>query len=123
MQISNVMPIAMPIIVLLLSFSLKLFIDRTTTVNDAITSSLELPVDIAFVSLSLIIGFTISPHGDPQLGLLWFCSYLIATIFIVVFWKKSINSYITNGKFFIFGSLNYVISITGLVLSIKLLLG
>lgn len=123
MQISNVMPIAMPIIVLLLSFSLKLFIDRTTTVNDAITSSLELPVDIAFLSLSLIIGFTISPNGDSQLGLLWFCTFLIATIFIVVFWKKSINSYTTGGKFFIFGSVNYVISITGLVLSIKLLLG
>lgn len=115
--------IIMPIVVLGLSFALKMFIDRSTTVNDAICSALELPVDIAFLSISLIVGLTLTPNVDPQQGLAWFGFYICGAIIIVFIWRRSTNIHINSGNFFWLGLLNYLISITGLVFSIKLLTG
>ncbi|GLG82262.1 MULTISPECIES: hypothetical protein [Acinetobacter calcoaceticus/baumannii complex] len=118
-----VLSIILPVIVLVLSFSLKMFIDRQTTAHDAISSALELPVDIIFLSISLIVGFILVPRADTLTGFVWFCAYLILAIVIVFIWRRSTNMHINNGKYIGLGFLNYLLSISSLYFSIKLLTG
>ena len=113
----------MPVLVLGLSFALKLFIDRSTTAPDFIVSTLELPVDITFLSTSLIVGYTIAPSGDPQAGLAWFGFYIFASIFIVFLWRRGIKSFDSGSKVtvvFLAGA-NYFLAITALVNSLSLI--
>ncbi|MCK4935307.1 MAG: hypothetical protein KAR84_00520 [Elusimicrobiales bacterium] len=118
----HALEIIMPIIVLGLAFALKLFIDRTASLPDAISSTLELPVDITFLAISLIVGFTIAPSGETKVGLAWFAFYVLGVIFIVFIWRRSIKCFETNSHktAFFLGALNYLISITAIVHSIKL---
>ena len=108
-----------------LSFMLKLFIDRSTTAPDAIVSTLELPVDITFLSISLIVGYTIAPSGDSKAGLAWFAFYMFAAIFIVFLWRRSIKCFDAGSKkavIFLAGA-HYFLAITALVNSITLITG
>jgi len=117
--------IIMPVVVLGLSFMLKLFIDRSTTAPDAIVSTLELPVDITFLSISLIVAYTIAPSGDSKAGLAWFAFYMFAAIFIVFLWRRSIKSFDAGSRkpvIFLAGA-NYFLAITALVNSINLITG
>lgn len=115
----------MPGVVLLLSFTLKMFIDRSTSGPDAIVSTLELPVDIIFLSISLITGYTLSQGGNPILGFAWFSIYIIGAIIIVVLWRRSIQYFDTNRFILILliATLNYALSITALVHSIGIISG
>lgn len=115
--------IIMPAIVLGLSFFLKMFIDRQTTANDAIGSALELPVDIVFLSISLIVGFILTPKANTLMGFAWFGCYLVLAVLIVFIWRRSTNNHINNGKYVGLGFLNYLLSIFSLYFSIKLLTG
>lgn len=115
--------IIMPTIVLGLSFFLKMFIDRQTSANDAIGSALELPVDIVFLSISLIVGFILMPNANTLLGFAWFGCYLVLAILIVFFWRRSTHNHLNNGKYMGLGFLNYFLSISSLYFSIKLLTG
>jgi hypothetical protein len=115
----------MPVVVLGLSFMLKLFIDRSTTAPDAIVSTLELPVDITFLSISLIVGFTIAPSGDAKAGLAWFAFYMFAAIFIVFLWRRSIKSFDAGGRktVILLAGANYFLAISALVNSVSLITG
>lgn len=113
----------MPMIVLCLSFFLKMLVDRTTTAHNAIDSALELPVDISFLSISLIVGFILTPNSNSILGLAWFSFYIVAAIFIVFIWRRSTERHQKQGHYMFLGFLNYLLSITGLYYSIKLLTG
>lgn len=121
----NSLEIMMPTMVLALSFALKLFIDRTATLPDAISSALELPVDIAFLATSLIVGFTLSSAGDPKLGMAWFGFYLLGTVFIVVLWRRSITLFLAEKHFWslCLGAANYMIAITAIFQSVNFLTG
>jgi hypothetical protein len=46
-----------PVILLVLSFLIKLFIERETNINKYVVALLEFPVDIMFVSTALIISY------------------------------------------------------------------
>ena len=117
--------IIMPIIVLGLAFLLKLLIDRSASIPDAISSTLELPVDITFLAMSLIVGFTIAPLGQAKEGMAWFALYVFGAILIVFIWRRSIKSFESNSHktAFFLGVVNYLISITAIVHSIKLVTG
>ncbi|MBJ2181606.1 MULTISPECIES: hypothetical protein [Pseudomonas] len=115
----------MPAIVLGLSFMLKLFIDRSTTMPQAIESTLELPVDITFLAISLVVGFTISPTGNPREGMAWFAFYMFAAIFIVFFWRRSIKYFdVGHVKSVVcLAGANYLMAIFALVNSVNLVMG
>lgn len=115
----------MPVVVLGLSFMLKLFIDRSTTAPDAIVSTLELPVDITFLSISLIVGFTIAPSGDSKAGMAWFAFYMFAAIFIVFLWRRSMKCFDSGSvkTVIMLAGCNYFMAITALVNSIGLISG
>lgn len=117
--------ILMPGMVLALSFALKLFIDRTATLPDAISSGLELPVDIAFLATSLIVGFTLSSGGDAKQGMAWFAFYLLGTVFVVVIWRRSISLFLSENHFLSLGlgAINYMIALTAIFQSVYFLTG
>lgn len=115
--------IIMPVIILVVSFLLKLLIDRSITLNDLIVSGLELPVDILFVALSLIVGFTLAPNNDVKEGLLWFSSYIAIGVFIVFLWRRSTALYTQQKNYYIFALLNYIFSLSAIVISINLITG
>ena len=61
----SALEIWLPGCILVLAFVLKLFVDRVAGVPDFIAALIELPVDIAFLAISLVAAFTISPSTSP----------------------------------------------------------
>lgn len=123
----NVLEIALPGTILLLSFLLKLFIDRTATVPDFISSIFELPVDVAFLATSLVAAFTLSMSDKVRVGegLVSFVIYVVGSIFIVVFWRRSHRLFLSDkiwSSFFI-TVLGYILCGYGLVHAISIVTG
>ena len=115
--------IILPIILLILAFLFKLLIDRTTTLPLFLKALYELPVDIAFLATSFIIAYIISSPTNAEDGLFRILVYLIGTIMITFFWRRSINCfekdhYLWSGILAVVG---FAFSIYGLVSSIQLL--
>nr|VFK31636.1 MAG: hypothetical protein BECKMB1821I_GA0114274_102537 [Candidatus Kentron sp. MB]VFK75861.1 MAG: hypothetical protein BECKMB1821H_GA0114242_10341 [Candidatus Kentron sp. MB] len=61
-------------ILLAMTYLLKLFLDRSPSLPDAIVAILELPVDVVFFATSLIVGFSISNSDKSEEGIIWFGS-------------------------------------------------
>jgi len=117
--------IALPASLMVLAFLLKLFIDRSTTAPVLIKSLYELPVDMAFLAMSLIVAFTIGSKDNPSKGLLYFILYTVGAIFVVFLWRRSIK-YFEENKNTISGflaALNYSGTLLGAYISIKLVIG
>ncbi len=116
--------IALPASLIFLSFLLKLFIDRSTTAPVLIKSLYELPVDMTFLAMSLIIAYTIGSKESPSEGLFYFIIYTIGAIIIVFLWRRSIKCFEEN-KTVVSGVLaviNYSLSLFGIYISIKLVM-
>ena len=127
--------ILMPILLLALSFVIKLLTDRSVNVFDFLRSLLELPTEIAFLAISLIVAFTISNDSNHGEGLAWFVAFMVGVIMIVFLWRRSeallINTsgtttgFGTNKACFLAGGLailNYLIATSGLIYAIGLLI-
>ena len=120
--ITHHLEIVMPILLLALSFVLKLVVGRNAESLDIISSLLELPVDMIFLSTVLIVGFTLSPSGDARQGLAWFSLYILGAIIVILLWRKSIRksdkgSYISACCL---GGLNYLLSTGALMHSLEI---
>ncbi|HEM8293264.1 hypothetical protein [Providencia sp. SP181] len=113
--------ILLPVVLLALAFFLKLLIDRASTAPIFIQSLMELPVDIAFLAMSFAVAYTIKAGDKFGEGLLLFITYIIATILIVFFWRRS-NACFERDCYifaFILSSVNYIASITGVILALN----
>ena len=118
----NSLEVSLPVVLLVLAFLLKLLIDRASTAPVFIQSLMELPVDIAFLAMSFVIAYTINAGARAGEGLLYFLIYIICSIVIVFFWRRS-NSCFERDNYLMVGvltSLNYVASITGVYMAINL---
>ncbi|PCD05699.1 hypothetical protein CMV16_21960 [Peribacillus simplex] len=124
----------LPIILLALSFCLKLYINREVNKPSVLSAISELPVDVMFVSMAFIISYRIrfSNHVietynngsklilekmDLNAGYGLFGVYIIITIFVIVFWRISIKRMDTQ-KWIAYGilvGLNYIICIVALL--------
>ena len=116
--------IALPVALLVLSFCLKLLIDRTATLPFFIEAVLELPVDIAFLATSLVIAFTIGTPGMVKEGLFAFTLYVIGSIVVVLLWRRS-RGFFEKEKLILsllLAIVNYGISVAALVYSIGLVI-
>ena len=120
----NLIPYVLPIILLILSFLLKLFIDRTVSLPSFISALLELPVDIMFLGLSFIAAFTITYKEKAGIGLLLFLTYLIIAILIIFCWRRAIKAFEASKLSIssLLGILNFLISIPALIFSIILII-
>ncbi|MDW0358388.1 hypothetical protein Q8G38_03570 [Halomonas venusta] len=121
----NSLEISLPVVLLVLAFLLKLLIDRASTAPVFIQSLMELPVDIAFLAMSFVIAYTINAGNKAGEGLLYFLIYIVCSIVIVFFWRRS-NSCFEKDSYVMVGvltSINYLASIAGVYMAINLVTG
>jgi len=90
--------VVLPIILVIIAFLLKLFMDRSATVPLIIRSLYELPVDIIFLAISFAIAATISKVEKRDEGLLLAFVFLVVVLICVVAWRRSILLFETNHK-------------------------
>ena len=81
--------IIMPALLLIMSYLLKIFVDRSASLPDALSAFLELPVDVTFLATSLIVGFSLVKPENSNLGFVWFFGYLIGAFIVVILWRRS----------------------------------
>lgn len=81
--------IALPGVLLLAKFLLKLVVDRSATLPDFISAILALPVDIVFLSASLLAGYVISSPANVKEGLILFIGCICLSLVIVFLWRRS----------------------------------
>jgi len=116
--------IALPGILLLTKFLLKLFVDRTASLPDLISAVFALPVDVVFLSASLLAGHVIaSKAGDVRQGLLWFITCICLSLIVVFVWRRS-ETLFGRDSFWGAGSLalvNIAVSATMLIVALSLL--
>jgi len=120
----NQLGIILPIVLLVLEFMLKLFIDRSTTLPVLIRSVLELPVDISFLATSFVVAFTILSPSNSEEGLVRFVIYLIGTVLVIFGWRRSVACFEQDRRWWSGGLAvaSFALSATGLTLSIGLLM-
>jgi hypothetical protein len=113
----------LPIMLLILQFSFKFFIDKEATLYNFVISIFELPLSIMFLSLSFYAALVMTKIEKVQLGFNWFLITLIATFFCVFFWKRSVKNYENENlkSAFGLGMLNLVISTPLFIYSIIIL--
>jgi hypothetical protein len=113
----------LPFALILITYGLKLFIDQQVDKRIAIKSACELPIDIIFLSISLLIAVIVSNTSNRSEGLLSMLMNFALAIFIVFLSKKSASIY-HNGSSKIWGwlfALNMFLSILSLFISINML--
>lgn len=112
------------ILLLGLSFLLKLFVDRRTDIPIFINAILELPVDINFVGLSFTIAYIIKDINNVGNGLLTFFCYLLVSILTVFLWRKSGWCFETNKYWWtvFLAAINFLLSIILLLKSLELII-
>ncbi|MNL34636.1 hypothetical protein D3C87_1566190 [compost metagenome] len=124
-RVSLSLEILLPGVVLVLSFLMKVVVDRQASIPDFIHSSLELPVDIIFLAISMMIAFIISPQGDKTVGLTLLLVYVCVGIVAVVLWRRS-SFYFAGKKHiptFCWAGINYVITFWIIVNAIETIKG
>lgn len=115
--------IALPGVLLLTKFLLKLVVDRSATLPDLVSAVLALPVDIVFLSASLLAGYAISSPSNVKQGLLLFAGCLCLSLLIVLVWRRSEGQF-TRDKYWgtaALGLVNILMSGATLVFSLTLL--
>lgn len=115
----------LPILLLILAFLFKFLIDQSASLPLFIKATLEFPVDIAFLALSFIVAYSIASQEDSNIGLLMFIVYLICIFLIVFSWRRAEKFFREDNQRWAWGlfTLNMLVSILGLVISINKLVG
>ncbi len=121
----NALEILLPGAILVLAFVFKLFVDRIATAPDFIKALLELPVDIAFLAISLVAAFTISNRSRAAEGLFAFVIYVVVAVLAVVLWRRSLSLFDADNHWSLAGVaiLGYCICVFGLIYAVKLVTG
>lgn len=112
----------LPIVLLVLIFTFKLFIDRRVSWADFIITFLDFPTSVLFVGISFVIAFTISSGEDVGIGLIVFVIYLAGTALVVFFSRRAVT-YFENHRSILSGSLgflSYAICVPAIFYSVKM---
>lgn len=119
----NSLDIILPLILIAITYSLKLFIDQVVDFPATIKSFCELPIDIIFLSISLLVAIAISNSDIRIDGIIYMLCNIVAAIIIVFLSKRSISNFTlsTNNRWKYFLLVNIFISVMSLCISISLL--
>ncbi|MFY3705919.1 hypothetical protein ACOTD8_20340 [Achromobacter dolens] len=115
--------IALPGVLLLVKFFVKLTVDRSASLPDFISAMLALPVDVVFLSASLTAAHVISSPHSLKEGVPIFAACLGLSLLIVFIWRRS-ESQFTKDRYATAGSLglfNVLLSSCALIYSLSLL--
>ncbi len=121
----SALEIFLPAIVLLLSFLMKLFVDRTATIPLAIETTYDLPIDIVFLGLTFCAAFAITNPDHIGPGLVHFSIYICIAVVSIVLSRRSNKLFDESqiGASVIAFLLNFTIAAIALVESIELVSG
>jgi len=111
--------IILPVALLVLSFMVKMSIEREVDLPKALQSLIELPTDIMFLSSSLIIAYILINASDVGNGLLWFIGCVVLSIIVVVLWRKAESQLVKKSWNALWLSIvSYLFAVPTLVLAI-----
>ena len=83
--------IILPVVLLALSFVVKMSIEREVDLPKLLQSLIELPTDIMFLSSSLVIAYALTNKSNMESGLVTFISYIALSILVTLLWRKAEN--------------------------------
>jgi hypothetical protein len=96
---------------------LKFFIDRRATAFNFVTSILEVPINIFFISLALLSALIISGNGDIQKAFMLSLVILFVLPFSIFFWRRSVEYF--EKKYFFWslglGFLNFALALPTII--------
>lgn len=112
--------IGLPGTILGVKFLLKLFVDRTATVVDCVSAVIALPVDVLFLAVSLIAGFTLADPQHAKEGLLLFDIFLGLAVLTVVLWRRADSLFVSDRLVWtaVVALLNFGISVSALFIAV-----
>jgi hypothetical protein len=118
----SALEIVLPIVILVLSFLMKLFVDRSPDLPSLIETTYELPIDIIFLAITFAAAFAITNSAQSGRGLFHFSIYIGLAIIIIVMSRRSNKLFIVDKKtqssaLFV---LNTVIAVVTLLVSMRL---
>lgn len=127
------------LLLLLISFLLKLYINRKPKGMDIVKTLTEIPVDIMFTSTAFIIAYRIAEVGklikeeaiitkelDMNINFIFFIIYLCVTILVIVLWrysKRELNKSVGLKKGLTYFGIAFVISFSALIFALTKLYG
>lgn len=113
--------IILPVALLVLSFLVKMSIEREVDLPKALQSFIELPTDIMFLSSSLVIAYILVNASDVGNGLLWFVGCVVLSIVVVLLWRKAEAQLVKKSWHALWICfVTYLVAIPVLVLSISI---
>ncbi len=114
----------LPLVLLGLQLSLKLFIDRRATAYNFAASILEVPINMFFISLALLAAFIIAGNGNVQKAFVFFLIVLFVLTFSIFFWRRSVEHFEKKYFFWAFGLgfLNLVLALPTIIYLIYFLM-
>ncbi len=124
------------LLLLILAFCLKVYLNRTPSLVDYLKACCELPVDIMFMNIAFIISYRIAQTNiwiknkatiteEMNGNFSYFVIYLVMTIGVIVLWRyadKSLNEQKLK-KFTIFTIISYIIALGAMFFALVKLYG
>lgn len=126
------------LLMLVLSYVLKTYLNRQPNKVDKVKSLSEVPVDIMFTSTAFIIAYLVAKDGklnatentngqglDMNNSLLYFVVYVLGTIGVILLWRKCEDeiSKPNNGEAFKYIGIEFLISVIALFYALIKLYG
>jgi hypothetical protein len=115
--------ILLPFILLLFASLLKLAIDQAIDNTNSIEALCELPVDMQFLAISVLIVYLTSNSPDIRKGLSYCLAYFILAVLAVIIWRKSVKMFENKNNWFIaLLVINFAFAFVELLQSTRILL-
>lgn len=114
--------IILPVFILGIAFTMKLFVDRSPNLPLAIETTYELPIDVVFLALTFAAAFSIIRPTDAGRGLAYFAVYVVVAMISIVLSRRS-TRYFDKERLWASGFaflLNFMMAVSALVFSIRL---
>lgn len=113
--------ILLPCILLVVSVTQKLLIDRSCSLPDFLKVLIELPVEMKFLAIGFFASYSIAPQGDSSLGLLLVVFFLLTAMLTTFLARRSKGFFEMSHhlKWIFLTTLNFLYSIFVLAYSVS----
>lgn len=117
--LQTIAPIAAPTLLLILSFGVKLTIERSLDTPKAVQGFIELPADMMFLATGLLTAYMIGNPEKSKETLVLFLGSVVLTIFVVFIWRKTELLVAKKSRWFILLTVtNYLVSFFAIAIAV-----
>ena len=113
---------AMTVIILIIAYGLRLFIDQVADKQLTIEATYQFPVDLVFAALTFAAAFVVGKSHSNTVGGIYFAVYIVVAMVSVVLYRRSRKQFDAD-KFRLSITLfllNMLIALTTFVSSVRL---